>query len=454
MIILTITAAFGSTGVAKILLAICIKNFCRKIIASVIFVRFANFAVIFFVLVLFLPLRARAAELIYSGDELAEIGARAAAGETELLSAEYVLAADIFLPEGWEPIDGRNGVFSGTLDGAGFEIRGAGALFGVLDGAEIRNLKICGVEIHARGDFGRSEFSAGLLAGEVIGGVIENVEVFGGELTAETLEGGSGLVGGLIGSARDAEIKNVRVYNVRVIADGGAELRAVGGLAGLLENCTVEGSGVFGAEIRANAAAGGFAGIVCGKTVFEDCDASGDVYANGIAGGFAGRVDGSRAGVGAEFLRCRATADVRAATAGGFVGRLSGRSRVAHSHAHGMVVAENAGGFAGEITNASRIEFSSAVSAVYGTENAGGFAAIISAAGAPNTITNSLALGPVVASDANARRFAARLDHDGINNCYAALGMAIIRGEALAHAVPNPFSADGGDIARSRIFSN
>ncbi|MCL1844678.1 MAG: hypothetical protein FWF77_02115 [Defluviitaleaceae bacterium] len=413
----------------------------------------AGFAIIFFAALVFLPIRASATTLIYSGDEFAQISAE----------GDYALAADIFLPSDRVPIS----VFRGTLDGAGFEIRGAtNPLFWVLDGAEIRNLALCGAEMHVRGDTARDEFAVGILAGKVNGGVIEGVDVFGGVIANEASneasgaskspETESGIIGGLIGAARDADIKNIRMFNVQIVADEGADLRAVGGLAGVLQNCRVADAVVLNTEIRVGArSSGGFVGLVRENSVFEDCHAVAEIHENespvGISGGFAGLADGSRSGVGAEFSRCRAGGSVRAATAGGFVGRLSGRSRVAHSHVGGVVSAENAGGFAGEITNASRIEFSSAVSAVFGAENAGGFVAIIAADGAPNTITNSLALGNIVASESgNARRFAARLDHDGINNCYAALGMAIIHGENSANAVPNPYSADGGDIPISR----
>lgn len=397
--------------------------------------------------------------LIYSRDELSNIS----------VSGDYALASDIFLTGEWTPI----AVFRGSFDGAGFEIRGAtSAIFAKLDGAEIRGLTLCDAKIYVGGEIKRSEFAAGLLANEVTGGIIENIEVYGVEIFAAAVDAGNGTVGGLVGAVRDADIKNIRMYDVRISETsraaeandspkgerGCAPLRAVGGLAGILQNCTVEDAIVLNAEIGADAlASGGFVGIVRGNAVFEDCHVAADMYANvsggGIYGGFAGRTDGNSSSVGAEFTRCRATGSIQATTAGGFVGLLSGRSRIIHSHANSTVFANNAGGFAGEITNASRIEFSSATSAVFGAENAGGFVGIISDTDAPNTITNSLALGSVVSSESGtARRFAARLDHDGINNCYAALGMTIIRGNNLAHAIPNPFSADGGDIALSRIY--
>ena len=513
----------------------CIKFCCRKTIILVIIVR----TVIVFFAAIFLA--------VSFGNSLIFADVR---GQTPLYNAEqfarmhpdgnYVLAADIF----WDrtPIE----TFRGTLDGAGFEIRGManalgtpsqsiaipfdisnfrtenallpaisdakitsqtrncsiGGIFKTLDGAEIRNLKIA--DMRVCGDFG------GILAGEIRGGIIEDVTIFGGEIRLKTPESVeklrpplkfSSAVGGLTGAARDVQIRDILVHNVRIvhrehetahppeIADAlpspeeSENIRfAVGGLAGILQNCNVERTYVLNAEImlakngqkggnavfgNANdVSAGGFVGIVSGNSTFEDCVAVADVYASGVSGGFAGIATGSctsiardtdlaekqRRNIGAEFTRCRSRGTVRGETAGGFIGRLSGRSRVAHSHAIAEVTANNAGGFAGEITNSSRIEFSSAGSEVFGEQNAGGFVAKISDVGAPNTITNSLALGRAVAGG-NARRFAALQDHDGVNNCYAALGMVLIRDGQLAHVIPNPYSADGGDISRSKIDS-
>jgi hypothetical protein len=256
---------------------------------------------------------------------------------------DYILAADINIPECWQPIS----IFGGTLDGAGHSVSGGG-IFGVLRGAEIRNLTVENAVLHAKGDG-----NFGLLANEIIGGAFENVQITDGEIFAQ------------------------------------------GGVIGL------------------------FAGLVCGAEIVN-CGAAGRINANGSA------------------------------LAGGFAGRLSGRSRVSNSAAYVNVTSGFAGGFVGEITNASRIEFSKSQGSVFGGGAAGGFAAVISADGAPNTITQSYALGSVV-SGKTAHRFAAKTYHDGINGCYAALGMAVISGGVLAHVIPNPFGKDGSDISNIQL---
>lgn len=483
-------------------------------------------AVILIGLLLFLPAEARAADspevfrrgecgafLIGSAAELAEIQAQARlfadtrgrVGSLDFLAADFVLDADIDLAGEWTPIgdfdaDSRF-VFSGTLDGAGFAIRGLEitgggvilGLFGKAENAEIRNVVLCSAKLHARGDYGRKEFSAGLLVGEIFGGVIENVRIISGEVSAAAPDSGNGAVGGLAGKATATRMEKIFLVDTSVNDTGVSEarknppLRAIGGLAGCVEDCEIFYGNFFNGKISANAisaggiageirggkfsdciaqfaeihgaeAVGGFAGLVRGNAVFENCRAVANVRGSGTIGGFAGRVNGAEAGTGArngaEFLRCRAFGDVKSdgasVLAGGFVGRLAGRSRVSRSHAHGNVIGGFAGGFAGEITNASRIEFSSATGAVAGSTEAGGFVAIVSAVGAPNTITASLALGGVVSGE-NARRFAARLDHDGINGCYAALGMAVVSEGAQARVIPNPYGPDGGDISRARL---
>ena len=454
-----------------------------------------------------------------------------------VLSANYVMAADIDLSGyEWTPIGnidaGVRNVFRGTFDGGGFVISGLAqsgqnvtvGLFGKTENAEIRNITLWGADFNIRGDFGRREFTVGIVAGEMIGGTLENVAVFGGKIAVNAPEYGSGAIGGAVGKALRVRFADVRVNGVEVVTyavrgqpatrnesellsfheyNRESEvaailpLRAVGGIAGCMEDCTVSNSVALNANVRANAlSAGGFAGQICGGTftasgaeiihvesrttdeigglsvniggfaglvqenaVFEKCHTTGAVRAMEgnkpaamvAAGGFAGRVSGSQEGIGVTFTQCMAFAEVTAVgLVGGFAGRLAGRSRISHSHATGSVSScGNAGGFVGEITNASRIEFSTAAGAVSGGQSAAGFAAIVSDMGAPNTITSSLALGNVVVGThpETTRRFAAKTIHNGINNCYANLGMVVIAEGALQHVFPSPFGKDGGDIS-------
>ena len=104
------------------------------------------------------------------------------------------------------------------------------------------------------------------------------------------------------------------------------------------------------------------------------------------------------------------------------------------------------GGFIGMLTNSSRIESSRSFGVVHGKENVGGFVGIVSANGAPNTITNSTVLSPAVKGVSNVRRFAGLLEHEGVNGCHAYLGMAVIAKGKLLHVVPNAYGADAADI--------
>jgi|GEM_PF-1374163 len=487
------------------------------------------------------PLHTDGKYLIRTAHDLAKIQSQAdlyvassgREGSLDYLSADYLLAADIFLPKDFTPIGNAAAnprfVFSGSLDGAGFCVREmeiissrgvTHGLFGKTHNAHIKNLTITGAEVHAVGDYGNSEFAVGLLVGEALGGRLENITIAHAEISAAAPDEGNGAVGALAGKAIGTSLKNINVSDIQITADGG--LRAVGGAAGYLEACTAESVTVLNGKIAANALAtggfagkinggaftasgaellniaangniGGFVGLVTENAFFRLCNAQAKISGtqNGVAGGFAGRINGAEATsdkgalplssdwdvvgisprsldsllaskpIGTEILDCRAICEIGAlplsfdltgiksgeiALAGGFVGRLAGRSRIASSHASGYVIADCSGGFVSEITNSSRIEYSSTTAAVFGREIGAGFAAIISDIGVPNTITNSLAAGKIAASDKNARRFAGVARHDGINGCYAYLGMVTLVNGTYSHAIPNPFSNDGGDI--------
>jgi len=472
-------------------------------------------------LLFFLPLSAAASQekiAVNNAWQLAQIQEQAtlfietngARGNLDLLSANFILTSDIALPANWTPIGDSDTnarfVFSGTFDGAGHTISGlnisdtsarsvTSGLFGKIENAEIRNITLENPILHAHGDYGSKEFSAGLLAGEIIGGRIENIRITGGEIIATAPEAGSGAVGGLVGRAISAQFENILVKDINIFfsdnfsdsfADRsdtrrGVPLRAAGGISGSMENCLAKNVLFLNGKINANAlSSGGFAGQICGgkfilsganfvivegtdsvggftglaqeNAIFEHCHATAQVSGSGIVGGFAGRVNGAVSGqshLGTEFIHCRAFgfATGEQALAGGFVGRLAGRSRVTFSTAYVNIISNRAGGFVGELTNASRIEFSTSHGAVHGTEAAGGFAAVISSTGAPNTITSSLALGNVVSGGENTFRFAAKPDHDGINGCYSFLGMTVISNGKLSRVIPNPYGKDGGDIS-------
>jgi hypothetical protein len=260
----------------------------------------------------------------------------------------------------------------------------------------------------------------------------------------------NGLSSALFGAANNAQIMNLTISNAAIPVP--SRQPTAGILANEISDSRVTNICITNSEISARGKEtnlGGLVGLVNGTSTFENNFVAALVSGDGIVGGFAGAVTGVEKKIGATFENNYVFGRINASgLIGGFAGSLSGCSRILHSHSHANIFADEtsvAGGFVGEISNSSRIEFSAATGAVIGGETTGGFVGIISREGAPNTITNSAALGAIVAGEGVTRRFAARTDHDGINNCYANLGMAVFTRNRLSHATPSPYGPDGGD---------
>ncbi|MCL2378650.1 MAG: hypothetical protein FWC77_05935 [Defluviitaleaceae bacterium] len=549
-------------------------------------------------------------------------------------SRQYVLGADINIPPGWVPIGidvlGRAVGFKGSLDGRGHSVIGLDidatvgdmvGLFGKLEGASVSNIVLVDAGIHIGGDFGGREFAAGLLAGEAADCAISNITITGGNIAVTGTGLASAAIGGLIGKGTGTRLGDICVTvqindsrnrwpamgrgagNPGRDVPGAVEqdsLKAVGGMAGKLNNCMVERSlanvqiyanaetigGVVGlatdtgfhgsgtgegvvsqfcmectqepalkpsrnrrisfrdgtAATNEKSAVGGFAGRLEGMATVQECYSHANV-AGDIAGGFAGQLLGRRLPGNAnhvlEVAKCTATGETTSAIdgiaggfagiveyalikdssaygdvkgcghAGGFVGRLSGLSRVIYAYAMGDVFLEIscngsaaqsvtadggnrnvappvtagnggqrmtqpataadggqqapqpaylsgfAGGFVGELTGSACVEFSYSTGAVATREGAegavGGFVGGISAVGTPNTITHCLSFAPWVVGEGYVHRFAGRADHDGVNGCYAYLGSMVVRDGNIAHVLPNAFGPDGADMSRAQV---
>ena len=301
----------------------------------------------------------------------------------EFLAGSYVLASDIDL-RGYENWPPITG-FSGSFDGRGHRIinlRGQSGLFGSLTGAFVQNLNIVGAEIRSQSG------PAGVLAGSIF---------------ADTI----------------------------------------------IVDCYVDGN-VYGTR-----GTGVFAGTVQGSEIPENanhsikivrCRTSGTVEARGgMTGGFVGSM------AYAAIDACDADVDVRAAgdDAGGFVGRITHRSRITYSRACGDVEnirGRQTGGFVGILTHGSGIEFSFSAGDVRGERDVGGFAGAVAAPGAPNTLFGCLSFARWICGEDYIGRLAGRLDHDGVNNCYAYLGTVVADSRALRHVLPNAYGPDGGDF--------
>jgi|GEM_PF-3167904 len=472
--------------------------------------------------------------VIKNGAQLANI--------QHLPEADFILGSDIELKGAWKPIEG----FRGTLDGCGYSIKnmqisvndafpGYWGLFGLLNGAELKNLRIKSASLNLP-----EGTRLGALAGKIINSHIENIQVeeahvsggvytggIAGEIWPGTVldscrfEGkvsGFGHVGGLIGAAYSAELQGIVIKNcvsqgmVSAYA-GGATL---GGLAATLTGCTVADSLSLGSPIVSTNAkfsggfvgraensvfkscvshkdvkgfsdTGGFAGLFEGEILLVDCHAKGDVYGETAVGGFVGAARGSEISENAKhsikIVSCRAEGTVEAASsvggfagslkytavdacgasgavnaagteAGGFVGTLTHKSRITNSSAYGDVANPKGwqtGGFVGQISHSCGIEYALSTGNVVGFQDTGGFAGKISAKGAPNTLFACLSFAQWISSENGVNRLIGRLDHEGVNNCYAYLGSVVADGKGLRHVQPNAYGVDGADINEQTI---
>jgi len=343
----------------------------------------------------------------------------------------YVLAQDIDLPPGWTPIGDSDThpdyVFKGSFDGRGHTITGlTQGLFGSLDGARVSNLVIADANIKISTE---ETDAVGILADNAKDSIIKNVSIENSEISASG--GGSGSVGGLVG----------RMEGTGLILECHSHANVTGGIAGGLVGQ------VIGSSLTANANH---------KMEIIQSSATGKVVSlDGLAGGFIGE------GVYALIKDCAAYGDVEGHTgAGGFVGRLSSRSRIIYAYARGNVSINGqsgfAGGFIGELTGSACVEFSYSVGSVFAAHTSadaaiGGFVGIISDVDAPNTITHSLSFSPWVVGDGYVHRFAGRMEHDGVNGCFAYLGSMVVRGGKLVDVIPSAYGSDGGDMSIAQV---
>ena len=373
--------------------------------------------------------------------------------------ADYLLAADLDL-RNWKRIKS----FSGNLNGGGYTIKNLRQeLFETLDKAIVQNLCIEGARV----------FSCGIMARSALNSTIVDCTVSGTVVYTDT-----GSAGGVVGYASGSAFKGCEAY---VDVKGKS---CVGGFAGslanesMLVNCRSYGD-VYGEKI-----VGGFVGTTEGVKLSENanhsiklvqCHSFGDVElvrgvavvpVDGIAGGFAGvATDGIAGGFAGDLSytvadAVSASGEVMAnnAVVGGFVGRLTHRSRITNACAYGdvnNVSGKQTGGFVGLITHGSGIEYAFSSGDVSGSQDTGGFAGAISSLGAPNTLFACLSFANWVLSDGNGsglNRLIGRMDHEGVNNCYAYLGsMVTSGGDTLLHVSPNAYGVDGGDINNQTI---
>ncbi|KKO55390.1 hypothetical protein XI25_01190 [Paenibacillus sp. DMB20] len=185
---------------------------------------------------------------------------------------------------GWRPIGVMAQPFYGGLDGDGHTIHGLtirntdnapAGLFGIIQGANIRNLHLDKVNITT------SAPEAGGLVGILYYGHIENVSVQG--VIASTARSVGALSGVMFGSAK----------NIAINADVSG-LYTVGGIAGVLEvGRSIENASVKGSVEATSVGAGGIAGNAMPNSVILNSYSLANVTASSKTGGIAGTAHGT-----------------------------------------------------------------------------------------------------------------------------------------------------------------
>jgi formylglycine-generating enzyme required for sulfatase activity len=230
------------------------------------------------------------------------------------LTAHYRLDADIDLTDsfvwndfaGWAPVGGSSAAnrFRGSLDGAGHTLSNLRVsrsnesyqgLFGYLEGAQIRNLRLEGAVV-------RGARYSGILAGRMVSSVLEDVEIADSQMLgtagdtgglAGSAESGNHIarvaveatvlgtwqVGGVIGDLRDSELTDV-VFTGTVEASGSN----AGGIVGRSRN-----SSLLRVSSQAEVMGESYAGGVSGESSGDDLS---QAYADGSVLGSGNYVGG------------------------------------------------------------------------------------------------------------------------------------------------------------------
>ena len=313
--------------------------------------------------------------------------------------------------DGFNPIGSFNSPFRGSYDGDGFEISGLRinrpneeyvGLFGNVDGATIKNMRLVNVTIAGDRNVG------GLVGVIYRNGTIEN------SLTTGNVSGNSN-VGGLAGSISGTELSNSQARvdvsgDVNVgglvgingslgsrIIDSYAEgdvsgSDKVGGLVGVNERqTTIENSFATGTVTGTGDQIGGLVGFSDFAVNITDSHATGNVSGDERVGGLVGDNGGS--GISRSYATGNVSGDEMI---GGLVGKIVGPGVINSSHARGNVSGgDMLGGLVGS-KYATHINDSYALGNITGKDEVGGLVGE-SLAG---QISNSYALGRVIGEDA------------------------------------------------------
>jgi hypothetical protein len=224
---------------------------------------------------------------------------------------------DLALTGVWTPIGPAGAGFNGTYDGDGHTLTGlfvdqtaVGAykgLFGLLDGATVRNLTISGGTI-----IGISS-NYGVLAGSAFGGtLIVGVQIVNSSVS--TTGGGNEYLGGVVGVIDGATIRDTHVSGLSIAIAGSSD--HIGGIVGAMyRSAVIERSSADVSITGSGEDVGGIAGFAYNGGLITDSYARGSVIGSTSVGGLLGRFYGC--GTCGPLTRTYATTRVTATSVGG-----------------------------------------------------------------------------------------------------------------------------------------
>lgn len=258
--------------------------------------------------------------------------------------------ADSYASQGWSPIGTKTSPFKGTLKGNGYTISGLKinrattefvGLFGYLDNARLENFTLS----------------------------------LGGSVT------GKNWTGALLGFAASSTISNVSILGQSYKVSSNGDY--TGGLAGVLNECTVENS-IVAVEVSANRYVGGIVGLSIKGSNFSKIENLKDVSGTEDVGGICGRLNLSGGSVVKyhTFSECVSKGNVMSTGdhVGGIVGFGTDLMELTNCYQFGSVRGSNhVGGVLGRINSEvngghSILSKCLAVGAITGNDYVGGLA--------------------------------------------------------------------------------
>lgn len=277
------------------------------------------------------------------------------------LAGNYVLIANVSCNGvDFVPIGSANTPFTGSLDGAGYNIKD--------------------LSIKSSGSSYLGLFAVASIAS------IKNLTLVNPQIT------GSHYVGALVGHAKQrTTIVNVQIQNGTIMVPKNSSSQYVGGMVGLLDSGSTINNSATSALVQGGGSIdrdmGGLVGSINDSNVYTS-HATGTVQGSGVAmGGLVGSLNGrseSNSRYHSSVKDCSATGTVTEVKGnmgpntrdmGGLIGYVY-HSQIYNSYASGAVTGANGsyyiGGLAGELVNDCLVQNSYATGSVSGTQYIGG----------------------------------------------------------------------------------